>query len=133
MAVVHLPQLLYFSAFFAGLSAAFTLAHLPDFIGAVARRHKLTCLLAGLGLAAVVQVNTLAHPYLLADNRHFTFYLWRRVFLRHWGVKFALVPGYLFSLWSMARCLKKSELVFKLVFPVCLVASLVPQHLLEFR
>jgi hypothetical protein len=36
-----------------------------------------------LALAAVaawgLRVGTLAHPFLLADNRHFTFYLWRRL------------------------------------------------------
>ena len=35
--------------------------------------------------AAVVCVQrfSLVHPYLLADNRHYTFYLWRKLFARY--------------------------------------------------
>ncbi|SPO39546.1 uncharacterized protein PSFLO_05027 [Pseudozyma flocculosa] len=38
---------------------------------------------------------TIEHPFLLADNRHYTFYLWRKVWRRHEAVRFALVPVYL--------------------------------------
>lgn len=32
------------------------------------------------------------HPYLLADNRHYPFYVWKNIFKRHDLVKYALVP-----------------------------------------
>ena len=35
---------------------------------------------------------TVAHPYLLADNRHYTFYVWRRTLGKHWLVKYAFAP-----------------------------------------
>jgi len=132
VAVIHLPQLLYFSAFFSALSFAFTLPALDHFLTFL-NKNKLTVIVAVIVMGLVVEFNTLAHPYLLADNRHATFYIWRRLLMRHWSVKFLVIPLYLASVWSIARCLRKSDLIFKLVFPVCLAASLVPQALLEFR
>ena len=32
------------------------------------------------------------HPYLLADNRHYPFYVWKKIFQRHEAVKYLLVP-----------------------------------------
>lgn len=46
-----------------------------------------------------------AHPYLLADNRHYTFYLWKNVIRAHWSAKYCLIPLYLYSWWSILNCL----------------------------
>jgi alpha-1,2-glucosyltransferase len=35
-----------------------------------------------------------AHPFLLADNRHYAFYLWRRIIDLHPYARYALAPGY---------------------------------------
>ena len=40
------------------------------------------------------------HPFLLADNRHYTFYVWRRVFMLHPVVPHLLVPGYIACGWA---------------------------------
>ncbi len=40
------------------------------------------------------------HPFLLSDNRHYTFYIWRRVFLLHPVVPYVLVPGYVACAWA---------------------------------
>ncbi|VVB12944.1 unnamed protein product [Arabis nemorensis] len=45
----------------------------------------LVALLAGL---ASVHFFSLAHPYLLADNRHYPFYLWRKIINAHWLMKY---------------------------------------------
>lgn len=37
---------------------------------------------------------SVAHPFLLADNRHYAFYLWRRVINVHPYARYALAPGY---------------------------------------
>lgn len=39
----------------------------------------------------------IAHPFLLADNRHYAFYIWRRVINPHPLMRYALAPGYLFA------------------------------------
>ena len=132
MAVLHLPQVLYFAAFYSGLNVVFALPHTFEFVRFV-WRYKVSVLCSAILLSLVVQFNTMAHPYLLADNRHYTFYIWRRIFMRHWAVKFALVPVYIYSFWSLGRCMHKADLILKLVFPVCLLVSLAPQQLLEFR
>ena len=64
------------------------------------------CILTGMLSAAfvasaaiVVQtlpLVTVVHPFLLADNRHYTFYLWRRVFSRAYS--HALGPVYVLTL-----------------------------------
>lgn len=50
--------------------------------------------LAPLALA-IVQYNTIIHPFTLADNRHYMFYVFRYSILRASWVRFALVPAYI--------------------------------------
>ncbi|KAI3414248.1 hypothetical protein GPALN_011706 [Globodera pallida] len=141
--VFHVPQLLYFCAF-AAASA------LPQFVlycfwvlrngfgtkhwGAAISfwRFAAIVIVAGFALVAAVHCCTLAHPYLLADNRHFTFYIWKRVFQRHWLVKYALVPAYVACaafLWHSMD----TNTVTKVAFAVATSVCLIPAHLLEFR
>ena len=40
---------------------------------------------------------SLSHPYLVADNRHYTFYIWKDVIQGRWGPKYLLPLLYLFS------------------------------------
>lgn len=40
------------------------------------------------------------HPFLLADNRHYTFYIWRRLFKFHFMVPYLLAPIYLACAWA---------------------------------
>ncbi|KAL6520966.1 hypothetical protein OROGR_017535 [Orobanche gracilis] len=44
----------------------------------------------------------IAHPYLLADNRHYPFYLWQKVINYHWSAKYLMVPLYIYSWFSVA-------------------------------
>ncbi|KAJ4390146.1 glucosyltransferase [Gnomoniopsis smithogilvyi] len=50
--------------------------------------------LAPLALA-IVRLNTIIHPFTLADNRHYMFYVFRYSILRSPVVRFALVPVYI--------------------------------------
>ena len=60
-----------------------------------------------------LRVGSLAHPFLLADNRHFTFYLWRRL-LGHpnFGdyIRVALAPVYLLCMGMLAARFNASSL-----------------------
>jgi alpha-1,2-glucosyltransferase len=66
--------------------------------------------LGGALVAAVAAVHqtlplvSVAHPFLLADNRHYTFYLWRRL-LGLPRLAVVLAPLYVVSLATLARCL----------------------------
>lgn len=57
------------------------------------RSLPLLCLLTALCLAAI-HYGTIAHPFLLADNRHFTFYIWRRLINRTSWSRYTFAPGY---------------------------------------
>jgi len=131
-AVVHLPQILYFSLFTAGLTLPFSVTNIKEFIQAI-KKHWCKMVIGSFIMAFIIHVNTMAHPYLLADNRHYTFYIWRKIIVRHWTLKFLLIPAYIFSLFFIGRTLERTGIIFKLSFPVCLVVSLVPQKLLELR
>jgi alpha-1,2-glucosyltransferase len=105
-----------------------------------------------LQFTAVLMVGgRIHHPFLLADNRHYTFYVWRRVFMVHPVVPHVLVPGYLACAWAwflrvgaylllllLARMLMASSapeqtLLQTLVLPVCVLPTLLPTPLLEPR
>ncbi|VAH49334.1 unnamed protein product [Triticum turgidum subsp. durum] len=135
----HFAQLLYFGLVSATalLPWHFTPGRVSDLFH-WCRKNKtfssLAMLIAlGLGFGAV-HLFSIAHPYLLADNRHYTFYIWRKVIQAHWMMKYILVPLYMYSWFSVINILGKSQprvWVVSFVFSVALV--LVPAPLVEFR
>ncbi|VDN50872.1 unnamed protein product, partial [Dracunculus medinensis] len=76
---------------------------------------------------------TMDHPYLLADNRHYTFYIWRRFFLYHPSFKYLLMPIYLISLYIMKEFTVHLSPSNILLFLLSTASVLVPAHLLEPR
>ncbi|QBM86532.1 alpha-1,2-glucosyltransferase [Metschnikowia aff. pulcherrima] len=88
----------------------------------------------------VIQNYTVVHPFLLADNRHYTFYIYRKILSRPYA-EFLLVPVYHFSVWLVAYLLimtsTKSTLSFSplllLGFFVSMAITLVPSPLFEPR
>ena len=48
----------------------------------------------------MTEANSIHHPFLLADNRHYTFYVWRRVFRLHPVAPYLLIPGYIACAWA---------------------------------
>ena len=131
-ATLHLSQLLYFSAFYLGLTWPFSVRSLGQVVSLV-RQYWVRLLVCTLLLAVLVHYNTLAHPYLLADNRHYTFYIWRRVVTRHWTVKYLLTPLYMLGVLHISQSLTKASLLLKLILPLCVAINILPQLLLEFR
>jgi len=74
-----------------------------------------------------------AHSYLLADNRHYTFYLWKN-FLRHEVVRMILTPCVLVVVHSFWLKLKgKKSAIWYTTFLVTNLVVLCPSLLLEFR
>lgn len=45
------------------------------------------------------------HPYLLADNRHYTFYIWKNIFRRNISMKYILIPAYGISMLAIITAL----------------------------
>ncbi|KAH0604511.1 uncharacterized protein H6S33_006888 [Morchella sextelata] len=95
---------------------------------------RTTCMLAAIVLA--VHYNTYLHPYLLADNRHFVFYVFRRSILRHPLVRYALAPVYLVAAWSVLAGLRRGgvvSVVWVWGWGVAVVGTLVGAGLVEAR
>ena len=55
-------------------------------------------------MLAIVHFNTLVHPFTLADNRHYVFYVFR-LLLRHPSVKYLVVPIYFICAWAAITAL----------------------------
>ena len=55
-------------------------------------------------MLAIAQYNTLVHPFTLADNRHYTFYVFR-ILLRHPAIKYLAVPIYFLCAWAAIAAL----------------------------
>ncbi len=52
-----------------------------------------------------------AHPFLLADNRHYPFYLWKNVFRAYPNAKYWLLPLYSASVLSLLYTLSEYSVV----------------------
>ena len=131
--VLHPMQILYFAAFSLSFSAPYALSRLEPF-AEHCKRHWILALSIIMCIVGVIKsYGTIAHPYLLADNRHYTFYIWRRIVMRSEWSAMALTPIYLFGIYGILYSLRRADLAFKLAFPICIIINLVPQYLLEFR
>lgn len=131
VAIINLPQIFYYALFVLVFSFPFCVIQLQKFMYAVIKRWKIFILLL-IFCIIVVHLNSPVHPYLLADNRHYTFYMWKRVFQKPF-VPYLLCPLYLYSLFCLSNILKTTSFTFQLSYLACVVLSLVPQKLLEFR
>ncbi|KAK0121437.1 glucosyltransferase [Cadophora gregata] len=110
VATIHIPQMLYiwpFMAFFSaplivpiGLSflhRLFKLFSLPLFPRLV-WQYLLAAIYTAGALAVtlvIIKFNTIIHPFTLADNRHYMFYVFRYTILKHPMVRYLLAPVYL--------------------------------------
>ena len=143
-ASLNLPQILYFVLFSMVFASFLVINYLLDLLSTVKSIWKrfsesvvvnLVCLIVlSVAMVAAVHYFTYQHLYLISDNRHFTFYIWRKVFSCHPLAKYALVPVYLVSVLIMIRELSwKRSTLWIAVFFACTAIVLVPQKLLEFR
>ena len=55
-------------------------------------------------MLAIVHLNTLVHPFTLADNRHYTFYVFRYL-LRYSAIKYSAVSIYFICAWAAIAAL----------------------------
>jgi alpha-1,2-glucosyltransferase len=76
----------------------------PALLPSIARLSRKTLprvpvALAAMGLMLLaVHLNTVIHPFTLADNRHYVFYVFR-ILLRHAVIKYAAIPVYFTCAW----------------------------------
>lgn len=105
VATIHLPQILYLAAFISFFSWPLYLPSIYRLCNdALSRRlpslvTMLALILATGAALVVVHFNTIIHPFTLADNRHYMFYIFRYTILKHPIIKYALVPVYVVGGW----------------------------------
>ncbi|KAJ2554403.1 glucosyltransferase [Coemansia sp. RSA 1933] len=135
-AVLHVPQMLYFYAYAAGmLSPIVVMVASPLWWFVQTTRSvrgiaQLACACAAMGIC--VKRYTMEHAFLLSDNRHYPFYVWKNVYRRHWAAKYAIVPLYAYAMAAVHQCIGGGAL-WRMALVGCTAAVLVPSPLLEFR
>ncbi|EFR00010.1 hypothetical protein MGYG_03017 [Nannizzia gypsea CBS 118893] len=119
---LHLPQMLYIWPYFMFFSWPIILypwaLGLWNYIGQSNPKNlsQLTSRLPRLGIMLsvlvlmipVVHLNTIVHPFTLADNRHYVFYVFR-LLLRYPMVKYAVIPIYLLCGWTTIAAFNTSS------------------------
>lgn len=87
----------------------------------------------GFLFAAIIYKNTIVHPYLLADNRHYVFYVWNKFYGKYWWAKYSMIPMYLISLIILYYSISVRSAGFKLLFTLCTIVVIGLQQLIEIR
>ncbi|CAO3658524.1 unnamed protein product [Umbelopsis vinacea] len=139
VAGLHFPQLFYYVSFLTFFALPFMvdakiMKSMVKQLQSVSPVRILSAAAIGSGILYLVHNHTYEHPYLLADNRHYSFYLWRKLYKRHWSVRYLLTPVYMACSWI---CYVISAPSFTFLFLLAYIAAtaltLVPSPLLEFR
>lgn len=137
--VAHLAQLAYGAAVLAAALAPAT-ASPVRVLAAISALRRLTVgkalrlvgVVGCLGLA--VRYGTIAHPYLVADNRHYTFYVWRKLINPRKWARYALVPAYTYAAWAVDAVPRAATpTLVPCGFVVATALVTVPAGLFEFR
>ena len=118
IASLHLPQMLYIWPYFMFFSSPLLYPYvlnsiipqssLPASFRSGSTKHQLPRAIVVIPIMAtmlaIVHFNTIAHPFTLADNRHYVFYVFR-ILLRHPSIKYLAVPIYFICAWAAITAL----------------------------
>ena len=126
-ATIHLPQMLYIWPYFAFFSAPLLIGPLlKPVVPLMSERHQQICdehfltsayrfpsllvsALAIFGSLLAIHFNTIIHPYTLADNRHYIFYIFKMIRL-YPTIKYLAVPVYCICGWLVIQSLASPTL-----------------------
>ncbi|KAI7902365.1 alpha-2-glucosyltransferase Alg10 [Cokeromyces recurvatus] len=136
IAGLHFPQLFYFTSFLSFFSAPWTLSltAISDLIFHSSIKKILYGLLSCVVSLYLVFKYTYEHPFILSDNRHYSFYVWKKVYRRHWTIRYLLTPVYVLSeILNFQAFANHTSFLLALGYLTALVLTLVPSPLLEFR
>ncbi|KAL6431158.1 hypothetical protein ACFW04_007106 [Cataglyphis niger] len=132
VATIHICQIFYFSAFVSLFSWPYVMPHWRT-CSRFLRRYWIFTSCVVVLMAAVIRFNTLVHPYVLADNRHYFFYVWNRFIGRYTLFKYLLIPIYCASLFAMSRNMSHLRFLTQINYIICVCMILIPQLLVEPR
>lgn len=98
------------------------------------KNARIVLVCATLAMLPCILFGTLVHPYLLADNRHYTFYIWKDILGRSVLVRLVLAPVYaVLGTMLVSQLTSKWGRLWTLNFVAALAMALVPAWLVEFR
>lgn len=128
---IHLAQFVYCTTFIFSLTVPLCIGQLSK---AVRSSSNLLCLLLfTLACFASVRYGTIVHRYLVADNRHWTNFIWRRILSKE-QLRFALVPLHSLGLFLIALALQQHRgLLWTLGYFCTCGMVLIPSPLIEPR
>ena len=134
----HLCQIFYFIGFctFFSLSTfMFSFKKLKSLFIFFKLNFRLVLVVILPVFCIIVNNFSFEHRFLLADNRHYTFYIWSRIYRKFEIAKYLLTPAYLAGFYIAYKNLENNSKTFGwlLAFVACVFAGLVPQELIEFR
>ncbi|KAK5661220.1 hypothetical protein OQA88_11112 [Cercophora sp. LCS_1] len=130
VATIHLAQILYIWPFFAFFSAPLLIPSVlevftspfrfvnntngsqakPLVLQMIRKIYYVPYILATVTLSlAIVKYNTIIHPFTLADNRHYMFYVFRYTIRRGLKIRYLLVGAYTLSRWFVWHTLAGSQ------------------------
>ncbi|KAI8887649.1 glycosyltransferase family 59 protein [Backusella circina FSU 941] len=136
VAGLHFPQLFYFTSFLSFFAGPWiiNINSVTDIMLNWSIKRMFIALLSGITMTYLIHHHTYEHPFLLSDNRHYTFYVWKRIFKRHWIIRYLLTPFYLASSVLNIQAIAKYTSFLELIgYMFALILTLVPSPLLEFR
>lgn len=81
----------------------------------------------------VIHNNTIVHPYMLADNRHYLFYVWNKFYGKYWWFRYAMAPIYISCMVIIYQTFSMKSAGYQLIFIICTIVSLALQKLIEIR
>lgn len=132
-ATIHIPQMFYFLIFYGIFGLPWVLNKFKTTFSLIFG-DKLKVIALAVIFLAIVHFNTVIHPYLLADNRHYTFYVWNRWYGKYDFAIYASVPVYIFLLINLYANLKDQNCIsFLLPYSICVFIVLSLQKMIEIR
>ncbi|KAI9595631.1 alpha-2-glucosyltransferase Alg10 [Syncephalis fuscata] len=135
-ATLHFPQLFYFSCFTFGFSIIQLMWPISRIRRTLVRtlRHPVLFLISIGLILYLIHHFTYEHPFILSDNRHFTFYLWKRIYSVHPSVKYVLAPAYALVIQHLwIQLAQRQNITWCIGYTAAVALTLVPSPLLEFR
>lgn len=127
-----LAKIFYYSIFFVIFAPSIALKYMEPTLK-ILKKHWIYWILIGILSLVVIYSNTIVHPYLLADNRHYLFYIWNKFYGRYWWFKYAMMPLYLISIAVLYQCISIRSAGFQLLYTLCTIVSIALQQLIEIR
>ncbi|CAH0562281.1 unnamed protein product [Brassicogethes aeneus] len=132
-ATIHAPQLFYFALFSGFFGWPIFATEIFNFIK-FAQKYLSTIITTLVLCVLIVHHNTLVHPYMLADNRHYIFYIWHRFYAKYESFRYLIVIVYIFAIYVVMKKLwYKNDVTYAFPYTFCVIVVLIMQKLIEFR